>query len=422
MEYQNTRDYARMCDQEDPLSSFRNRFHLPLDANGQPAVYFAGNSLGLQPKTAAEYVLIELEDWRKLGVEGHVHARHPWMRYHELVAGQSAELVGGLPHEVVVMNSLTVNLHLLMVSFYRPTNSRHKILIEADAFPSDKYAVASQARFHGYDPAESIIELQARPGEASLRTEDILETIRSHGNEIATILVGGVNYYTGQYFDLQAITAEGHNAGCVVGFDLAHAIGNVEIQLHDWDVDFAAWCSYKYLNSGPGGIAGVFVNERHSNDSSLPRFNGWWGHDKETRFAMPDTFKPVGTAEAWQLSNPPILQLASLRASLDMFEEAGFGRLIDKSRKLTGYLEWLVKQIEGVESITPGSPADRGCQLSLRVDGDGRDVFSRLTGSGVICDWREPDVIRVAPVPLYNSFEDVYRFATELKRSMMEAV
>jgi kynureninase len=402
-------------DAEDPLRGFRERFHIPLAADGTEAVYFTGNSLGLQPKTAREYINAELDDWARLGVEGHLHARHPWLPYHEFVAESLARVVGTKPTEVVAMNSLTVNLHLLMVSFYRPTAERYKIVIEKGAFPSDQYAVESQLAFHGFG-RNGLIELTPRGGEATLRTEDILELIDREGDSIALIMLGGVNYYTGQAFDMAAITEAGHKKGCVVGFDLAHAAGNRELRLHDWNVDFAAWCTYKYLNAGPGGIAGAFVHERHARSFDLPRFAGWWGHEKETRFLMGPDFKPLAGAEGWQLSNPPIFQLAALRASLEIFDEATIPALRAKSEKLTGYLEELLLEIntDRITIITPRDPADRGCQLSLRVQNADRALFDRITERGVVADWREPDVIRVAPVPLYNTFSDAKRFSEVL--------
>ncbi len=430
---------SEAIDPADAFRHFRDRFHIPKAADGSDAIYFTGNSLGLQPKTAREYINAELDDWARLGVEGHLHAKHPWLPYHEFVTASLARLVGAKPIEVVAMNSLTVNLHLLMVSFYRPTNERYKIVIEKGAFPSDQYAVESQLHYHGFGipplggsfPSDSagerkpakagtpnsgtpnIIELAPRDGETYLRTEDILETIDREGDQIALILLGGVNYYTGQAFDMQAITEAGHRKGCVVGFDLAHAAGNLELKLHDWDVDFAAWCSYKYLNAGPGGIAGIFVHARHAHSFDLPRFAGWWGHDKETRFLMGPEFRPLAGAEGWQLSNPPIFQLAALRASLEIFDEATMPALREKSEKLTAYLEQLLARIENdrISVITPDDPAQRGCQLSIRVKNADKSLFDAITERGVVADWREPDVIRVAPVPLYNTFDDVDRFA-----------
>jgi len=406
-------------DDRDPLKNFRQRFHFPA---GGDVVYFTGNSLGLMPKTAKEYVEQELDDWARLAVEGHVAAKNPWLPYHEFLTGPMARVVGALPIETVVMNSLTVNLHLLMVSFYRPTPERYKIIIEKGAFPSDQYAVESQIRFHKMynklkfvEPA--LIELAPREGESTLRTEDIIETIDREGDSVALILLGGVNYYTGQAFDMRAITEAGHRKGCVVGFDCAHAAGNLELKLHDWNVDLAAWCGYKYLNGGPGAVGGVFVHERHARSFDLPRFAGWWGHDKDTRFLMGPEFRPLSGAEGWQISNPPILQMAALRASLEIFDEATMPALRAKSEKLTAYLESLLDQIgnERISVITPRDPAQRGCQLSIRVKNADKSLFNAISDRGVYADWREPDVIRAAPVPLYNSFEDVYRFAEVLK-------
>ncbi len=420
MNFEPTRDFAEKMDERDPLRSFRQRFHIPKQTNGEPVLYFTGNSLGLQPKTAWGYIEQELTDWENLGVEGHFRAQNPWMPYHQFLTGSMAEIVGAKPIETVVMNALTVNLHLLMVSFYRPDSERHKIVIEADAFPSDQYAVKSQIEFWGRTAAQSLIELRPRQGETTLRTGNILETIRENGSEIALILLGGVNYYTGQSFDMKAITRAGREAGAVVGFDLAHAAGNVELKLHDWDVDFAVWCSYKYLNSGPGGVGGVFIHERHSENPALPRFAGWWGHDKATRFLMGPDFKPIAGAEGWQLSNPPIFQMASLKASLEIFEEAGMENLVEKSRLLTGYLEFLINEIDDdrISIITPSNPFERGCQLSIRVKSADRGLYQAITARGVTADWREPDVIRAAPVPLYNSFTDVFRFVEILRDSL----
>ncbi len=428
--------FAEKCDAQDPLGSFRSRFHIPKQENGEGVVYFTGNSLGLQPKSTREHLEQELDDWQNLGVEGHFHAKHPWMPYHEFLTGQMARIVGAKPLETVVMNSLTVNLHLLMVSFYRPDETRNKIIIEKDAFPSDRYAVESQIRFHidqGRGPRDgglrgrgdaggTLVELSPREGESCLRTEDIVSVIEEHGDSVALVMLGGVNYYTGQLFDMKTITKAGHRVGAMVGFDLAHAAGNVKLELHDWDVDFAAWCSYKYLNSGPGGVAGVFVHERHAEAFDLPRFAGWWGHDKDTRFQMGPDFVPIRGAEGWQISNPPIFQMAALRASLEIFDEAGMDALVDKSRKMTGYLEYLIKSIddERISIITPSNPAERGCQLSIRVKNADKSLFEAITNKGVSADWREPDVIRVAPVPLYNSFEDCRNFAEILRVYLVE--
>ncbi len=404
-------EFARAADAADPLASFRAQFHIPRDAEGNELLYFTGNSLGLQPKTTREFITQELDDWAALGVEGHFRARSPWMPYHETVTDMMADVVGAKPLETVVMNSLTVNLHLLLVSFYRPTGRRRKIVIEKGAFPSDQYAVKSQIAFHGGNDSD-LIELEPRAGQSILATDDILALIESRSDEIALIMLGGVNYYTGQFFDLARITAAGHAAGAIVGFDLAHAAGNVPLQLHDWQVDFAAWCSYKYLNAGPGGIAGVFVHENHADDFTLPRFAGWWGHDKATRFQMGDQFLPIRGAEGWQLSNPPIFQLAALRASLEIFAAAGMDALRAKSVRLTGYLEFLLRGIndDRIELVTPSNPNERGCQISIRVRDANKQLFHEIESRGVVADWREPDVIRVAPVPLYNSYHDVWQF------------
>jgi kynureninase len=410
--YRNDLKFAWKMDEADPLAPYRDKFHIPKGPDGQECLYFCGNSLGLQPKSVRAAVMQELEDWKELGVEGHFNAQNPWLPYHEFLTEQLAGIVGAKPLEVVAGNSLTVNLHLMMVSFYRPTPQRHKILIEKDAFPSDRYAAVSQIKFHGFDPASSLTELAPRKGEVTLRTEDILALIEKEGEEIALIMLGGVNYYTGQFFDLEKIARAGHARGCLVGFDLAHAVGNVVLKLHDWDVDFACWCSYKYLNSGPGAIAGLFVHERYAVNTGLPRFCGWWGNDKDVRFKMGPEFKAIPGAEGWQLSNPPILSLAAVKASLDIFHEVGMEALREKSLKLTGYLEFLLDGLksDAFKVITPRNPAERGCQLSIAVGKNGKEVHKKLEQAGVVCDWREPDCIRVAPVPLYNSFQDVFRF------------
>ncbi len=404
--------FAVRMDDADPLGGFRAQFHIPRSPGGEDQIYLCGNSLGLQPVAARDFVEQELRDWAELGVEGHFHAKHPWMPYHETLTEQTARIVGALPVEVVTMNTLTVNLHLLMVSFYRPTASRYKIIIEEKAFPSDQYAAASQLRFHGFDPADGVVEIPM-DADGHFSTDAALATIARHRGDAALLLLGGVNYYNGQLFDIPAITRAARDAGITVGVDCAHAAGNVPLRLHDWDVDFAAWCSYKYLNAGPGCTAACFVHERHARRDDLPRFTGWWGHDKATRFAMPPEFRPIEGAEGWQLSNPSILPLAALRASLELFDRAGMDALRAKSLRLTGYLEFLLRGRSRAEwsIITPGDPAQRGCQLSLRVSRRGRQLFDHLAAAGVICDWREPDVIRVAPVPLYNSFTDVRRFA-----------
>lgn len=421
LEFENSRPFAAAADAADALSAFRNRFHFPVSETGERQLYFAGNSLGLQPVTARSYVEQELDDWARFAVEGHVHARRPWLPYHEFLTEKMARVVGAKPIETVVMNSLTVNLHLLMVSFYRPSDGRHKIVIEKGAFPSDRYAVESQIRFHGFDPASSLVELAPREGESTLRTDDIIEAIESEAESISLVLLGGVNYYTGQAFDMRSITEAGRRAGAAVGFDLAHAAGNIELSLHDWNVDFAVWCSYKYLNAGPGAVAGAFIHERHA-AGNLPRFAGWWGHNKDTRFLMGPDFVPIPGAEGWQISNPPILQMAALRASLDIFDDAGMGPLRGRSERLTGYLEFLVRTIsdDRISIITPSDPQQRGCQISLRVKGSDRRLFNAVSSRGVVADWREPDVIRVAPAPLYNSFCDVFEFV-EILRECLES-
>lgn len=403
-------------DAADPLASFRDQFYIPGAKDGQECIYLCGNSLGLQPKSTHSYVSEELEDWAKLGVDGHFHARHPWLPYHEYLTEQTARLMGAHEVEVVNMNTLTVNLHLMLVSFYRPTPTRHKILVEAMSFPSDRYAVQSQIRYHGYEPQTSLIELSPRNGESTIQCDDVQDVLDQEGDSVALVLLGAINYYNGQLMDLAGITTAGHSKGCVVGFDLAHAAGNVPLELHDWGPDFAVWCSYKYLNGGPGCVAGCFVHERHAGHTDLPRFAGWWGHNKDTRFDMPADYEPIAGAEGWQLSNPSILPLASLRAAMDIFDEAEMSRLRAKSVKLTGYLEFLLKErcSSFVEILTPLDEAQRGCQLSLRVAGNGRLLFDKLNERNVICDWRTPDVIRVAPVPLYNTFHDVYLFVDVL--------
>lgn len=410
--FQATEEFAAAMDAREPLAHFRERFCFPKTESGEDCIYLCGHSLGLQPKTAGAYVEQELRVWARLGVEGHFHAENPWIRYHRLLAQQTAALVGAEPAEVVVMNSLTVNLHLMMASFYRPTAQRHKILIERGAFPSDQYAVKSQIRFHGFDPSSSLLELSPREGESCIRDEDVETLIEREGDAIALILLGGVNYVTGQAFDMAGITKAGQRKGCVVGFDLAHAVGNLPLHLQGWGPDFAVWCNYKYLNGGPGCVAGCFVHERHARSWELPRFAGWWGHDENTRFLMGPEFHPMAGAEGWQLSNPPILALAALRASMDIFSEAGMDRLRAKSVSLTGYMEFLLGQKASPKFsiVTPQEPERKGAQLSIRLLRDGRKLCDQLTAEGVIGDWREPDTFRVAPVPLYNSYQDVYRF------------
>lgn len=414
MEMRADQGFAAELDHADPLKAYRARFHIP-QHEGRDEIYLCGNSLGLQPRETRRYVQEELEDWQRFAVKGHFAGRRPWMPYHELFTEKTARLVGARPLEVVNMNSLTVNLHLMMVSFYRPTPQQHKIVIERGAFPSDRYAVESQARLHGLDPDKSLIELAPRKDDAYIPVEEIEALLSAEGGEIALLMLPGVQYYSGQSFDMARIARAGHRAGCVVGFDLAHATGNIPLKLHDWDVDFAVWCNYKYMNAGPGAVAGCFVHERHARAFDRPRLAGWWGHDKASRFRMGPEFAPITGAEGWQLSNPPVLGLAPLLASLEIFDEAGMPALREKSLKLTGYLEFLLKEKleQHIDILTTSDPAQRGCQLSLRLH-KGRDaarrVFERLEAAGVTGDWREPDVIRVAPVPLYNSFSDVFSF------------
>ena len=414
-------NYALEQDQNDPLAHFRERFHLPKTDSGEPFIYFCGNSLGLQPDTASQFINEELDAWRQYGVEGHFHAKRPWMPYHEFLTQYSAEIVGALEKEVVVMNSLSVNLNLLMISFYQPHGKKKKILMEHNAFPSDRYAVQSQLKLHGNHPIDDLIILAPDDG-ANITTNGILDYFDRHGEGIAMVLIGGVNYYTGQAFNMKAITNKAHEHNCLVGFDLAHATGNTGLKLHDWGVDFATWCGYKYLNGGPGAPSGVFIHERHLGKTDIPRFEGWWGHDKSTRFEMPDKFIPINTAEAWQLSNPPILAMAPLLASLEIFHEAGMENLIKKSHQLTQFLENLILTELGakIEIITPTNPNDRGCQLSLRLVNLMPNIMDKLHDVGIIADWREPDVIRIAPVPLYNTFVECYEFTHRLKTIINE--
>ena len=425
MNFENSLAFARKMDEQDTLRHFRERFHIPIFEEREQ-VYFIGNSLGLQPRTTRDYVNQELDDWAKLGVEGHFYARNPWLSYHEIFPVQLSKIVGCLPHEVVVMNQLTVNVHLLLVTFYRPNRQRFKIICEAKAFPSDQYALESQVRNHGLDPADAIVEVKPRMGEHTIRTEDIIATIREHGRQTAVVFFGGVHYYTGQAFDIKSITHAAHEAGAYAGFDLAHAAGNVALQLHDWKVDFACWCSYKYMNSGPGGVAGAYIHERYARDTRLPRFAGWWGYTKETRFKMDKGFEAIPTAEGWQLSNAPILAMAAHKASLEIFDEAGMDALTTKSKLLTGYLLFILDEINNrrthktIELITPRDEMDRGAQVSLLMLEKGREIFDGLMTRGVMVDWREPNVIRVAPVPLYNTFEDVYRFGNIIQSILEE--
>jgi kynureninase len=416
--FENTRSFADQLDEQDELKHFRDQFYIPI-INGREAVYLTGNSLGLQPKTTQDAVVNELEDWANFGVEGHFHARQPWFSYHEMFPQYLSPVVGALPEEIVVMNQLTVNLHLLMTSFYRPTKERYKIICEAKAFPSDQYALESQVKLHGYNPEDAIVEVAPREGEHTIRHEDILTAIAAHGNSTALVMFGGVNYYSGQVFDMAGITAAAHQAGAYCGFDLAHAAGNIELKLHDWNVDFACWCSYKYLNSGPGGVAGAYIHQRHITNAELPRLAGWWGYEKATRFQMQKGFNPIPTAEGWQLSNAPVLSMAAHKASLDVFADAGMDRLVKKGQQLSDYLLFILQDINSqaqeriIEVITPATA--KGCQVSMLMLKKGRDVFDALKQHGVVSDWREPNVIRVAPVPLYNSFRDVFTFGQIVK-------
>jgi kynureninase len=400
-----------------PFISLRDQFHIPQDAAGNDLIYLCGNSLGLMPHSTPDFINQELEDWKNFGVEGHMHARNPWLPYHESLAESMARIVGAHPHEVVVMNSLTVNLHLMMVSFYRPTKTRYKILMEYNPFPSDRYAAQSQVKFHGLDPKDAIIELPDRDGTEIISMDTIEEILHTHGHEIALVLIGGVNYYTGQAYDMAKITQLGHHYGCKVGFDLAHAAGNLDVQLAKYGPDFAVWCSYKYLNSGPGGLSGCYVNERHHHDENLPKFAGWWGHDKASRFKMGPHFIPIPTVESWQLSNPPIFQMAAIRASLDIFDKAGgISCLREKSIELTTHLYEGILNLgrEDIEIITPVDPAQRGCQLSIKMLRPDKAYFDALTSRGVVADWREPNVIRVATCPLYNTNDDVAAFLEKM--------
>ncbi|WP_299159753.1 kynureninase [uncultured Tenacibaculum sp.] len=415
--YKASLDYAQEQDKKDKLAYLRDQFHIPKDKSGNDWLYFTGNSLGLQPKSTQKYIQQELDDWAKYGVEGHFEAQNPWLPYHEFLTESMSKIVGAKLLEVVVMNTLTTNLHLLMVSFYQPTKKKYKIVIESDAFPSDRYAVQSQLKFHGYDVEEGLIEWKPREGEELLNIEDLEQIVSEQGDEIALLLIGGVNYYTGQYLDLKRIAEIGHAKNCFVGIDLAHGAGNISPELHNSGVDFAAWCTYKYLNSGPGSLGGLFVHEKHANNKELPRFAGWWNHNKETRFNMRQPFDVMEGAEGWQLSNPPILSMAAIRASLDMFNKVGMEALREKSEKLTGYFEFLINQLDTdrIKIITPSNPKERGCQLSIQVKNADKSLHKKLTENNIITDWREPDVIRCAPVPMYNSFEDVFRMVEILK-------
>ncbi|MDG1013945.1 MAG: kynureninase [Flavobacteriaceae bacterium] len=410
-------EYAKDQDLKDPLAHYRAKFHIPKNQNGEEWLYFTGNSLGLQPKETKNCIQQELDDWANLGVEGHFEAKNPWMPYHEFLTETMAKIVGAKPIEVVIMNTLTTNLHLLMVSFYQPNELKYKILIESDAFPSDRYAVETQLKYHGHNPSESLIEWSPRKGETLLNIVDLESILHKHGHEIALILIGGVNYYTGQYLDLKKICELGHKKGCKVGIDLAHGVGNIQPNLHQSGVDFAAWCTYKYMNSGPGSLGGVFVHERYAHDQTLKRFAGWWSQNKKTRFDMRQPLDITPGAEGWQLSNPPILSMAAIKASLALFSEVGMPSLTKKSKQLTGYLEYLILKLnnKNISIITPKDPKQRGCQLSIQVKNANKSLHTKLTEAHVITDWRTPDVIRCAPVPFYNSFEDVFKMVEILK-------
>ena len=421
MTFESSLEFAKKMDANDPLNAFREKFLFP-NFHKKDIIYFTGNSLGLQPKSTRKMIEEELDDWAKYGVEGHFMSRRPWYSYHEQLTELSAYVVGAKPIETVITHSLTTNIHLLMVSFYQPNGKRTKILCEKKAFPSDQYALMSQLEFHGYDK-EHLIEIGPRDGEETIQHEDILDAIEKHKDELALVFMGGVNYYTGQFFNLKEITKAGHQAGAVVGFDLAHAAGNVNLSLHDWNIDFATWCSYKYLNSSPGGVSGIFVHEKHAENAELKRFAGWWGHDKEQRFLMEDKFIPIKGAEGWQLSNAPVLGMAAHLASLQIFKEAGMERIGSKRDLITAYLEYLILKVSAenedfLKIITPNSIFDRGSQLSLVLKKDGKKKFDLLTEQGIIADWREPNVIRIAPAPLYNSFEDCWHFAEVLGRQV----
>jgi len=414
-QFLNTHEFAQQLDKEDQLAHFRSQFHL-LQKDGKPLTYLCGNSLGLQPKNVRTAIEQELKDWAELGVEGHFAGKNPWMYYHHFLTEKAATVVGAKPSEVVVMNNLTANLHLMMVSFYRPTKTRYKIMMEVSAFPSDQYAMETQARFHGFHPDDAIIELTPRNGEYTLRTEDIITKINQHKDDLAIVMMGGVNYYTGQAFNMKTITEAAHAVGANVGFDCAHAAGNLHLQLHDWNVDFAVWCTYKYLNSGPGGTSGVFVHERYGNNPDLIRFAGWWGHDEKERFQMKKGFKPMQGAAGWQLSNAQIFPMAIHNASLELFAQAGIENLRKKSEKLTGYLEFILSEYKAhLTVITPENPQERGCQLSIIVKENGKKLFDYLEANNIMPDWREPDVIRMSPVPMYNTFEEVYHIGQVLK-------
>jgi kynureninase len=416
MQFEPTIDFAQQLDQNDTLKEYKQQFHIPKTKDGKGAVYLCGNSLGLQPKATKDALLQELEDWKNLGVDGHTHAKNPWMPYHEMLTNNMAVIVGALPSEVVVMNSLTVNLHLLMASFYTPNTNRNKILIDWNPFPSDRYAIASQVKWHGYAPEDCIMEPKPKHN-AYVSQGDIVQIIEEQGDSIALVMIGAVNYYSGQVYNMEAITKAAHAKGCMVGFDLAHGAGNIMCNLSQVGCDFAVWCTYKYLNSGPGSLSGCFINQRHHNNDAIKRLEGWWGTNKATRFKMQPQFEPIASAEAWQMSNPPILSMAAINASLQIFAKAGIENLQKKSELMTSYLLYLLQlqNNDDFQIITPLQPQERGSQLSLQFKNNGKQYFEKLSKAGIVADWREPDVIRIAAVPLYNSFEDLWNFAAVLK-------
>lgn len=420
MSFENNIDFARQLDKDDLLKNFRKQFYIPI-IHGKECIYFTGNSLGLQPKTAQDYVLNELENWANYGVEGHFHGKNPWVNFHDVFSKKLKPLLGALPEEIVVMNSLTVNLHMLLTTFYRPDKTRYKIVCEANAFTSDFYAIDSHLKLHGYNSENGLIVVEPRAGEYFIRNGDVISVIKEHGEEIALVLFGGINYVSGQVFDMKSITDTTHEIGAVCGFDLAHAVGNIPLHLHDWNVDFACWCSYKYLNAGPGAVGGAFVHNRYATDKSIRRLSGWWGTDKHERFQFKKDFNPIPTAEGWQVSNAPILSMAVLNSSLDIFEKAGFENIVEKGKKLSAYLLFVLNEMNKdftkkvLEIITPQNEAEHGCQVSIFIPENGKEIFNSLSKNSIIADWREPNVIRVTPVPLYNTFEEVYQFGQILK-------
>ncbi|MEO6820182.1 MAG: kynureninase [Ginsengibacter sp.] len=423
MNFENTLEFAQQLDKEDPLKKYREQFYIPI-VHGKESIYFNGNSLGLQPKSAQDAVLNEMEDWANFGGEGHWNARHPWIKYHDMFPSLVAPIVGALPEEIAVMNNLTVNLHLLLASFYRPTRERFKIIVEEKGFPSDQYAITSHIQLAGLSVEDTLIEVKPREGEHCIRNEDVIKAIKDSGDSLALVIIGGVNYYTGQVFDMKSITAAAHEVGAKCGFDLAHAAGNIELHLHDWDVDFACWCTYKYLNSSPGGVGGAFINKRYHTDKDVLRMAGWWGNNKESRFDMEKNFDPIPSAEGWMVSCTPLLPMAVHKAALDMFAQIGFKRIVEKGKNLSAYLLYVLNDInEGaakkvIEVITPTNEDEHGCQVSMLMLENGKHIFDILHKNSVIADWREPNVIRIAPVPLYNKYEDVYTFGQIIKNAL----